>query len=335
MPPCPCPAAETYEPCHNPGVPAGGRQSPERRLYPAGTTLHFSCTAGRVLLGEGSLRCLPGHPSRWSGSPPICKAGERTLPLPGTPAAPLGTQILTTRATFFLPPLPASYDEFYSNRNLDGKGKGVPGQPGVLGCGWAPRGAADVKCHLGEPSTFPGSCGQGRALGDSAGGHQCCYRRLPACAGGGPAHWGHLPLLLQVSVWVAPCHPMVSPQPPCCSCKLPSPHRFQGKPALQLPLTGSHPYDHITVESAFDNPTYETGVSTGPHTHPAEAGHPGDAVSHGPCVPGTVSGVGQRWDGGHAFQEPYVRWDIYPGTTYEMEYPHQLRDYPFQRLCIR
>lgn len=44
----------------------------------------------------------------------------------------------------------------------------------------------------------------------------------------------------------------------------PSPRRLQGKPALQLPLSGSHPYDHITVESAFDNPTYETGVSTGP-----------------------------------------------------------------------
>lgn len=73
----PSPTAEAYEPCHNPGVPAGGRQSPERRLYPAGSTLRFSCTAGRALLGEGNLRCLPGHPSRWSGSPPICKAGEQ------------------------------------------------------------------------------------------------------------------------------------------------------------------------------------------------------------------------------------------------------------------
>uniref|UniRef100_A0A8C0ESR0 Seizure related 6 homolog n=1 Tax=Bubo bubo TaxID=30461 RepID=A0A8C0ESR0_BUBBB len=35
--------------------------------------------------------------------------------------------------------------------------------------------------------------------------------------------------------------------------------KLQGKPGLQLPLAGSHPYDHITVESAFDNPTYETG----------------------------------------------------------------------------
>lgn len=56
-----------YEPCHNPGVPAGGRQSPERRLYPAGATLRFSCASGRALLGEGSLRCLPGslHDDGW------------------------------------------------------------------------------------------------------------------------------------------------------------------------------------------------------------------------------------------------------------------------------
>lgn len=145
IPTYPCPAAETYEPCHNPGVPAGGRQNPERRLYPAGATLHFSCTAGRALLGEGSLRCLPGHPSRWSGSPPICKAGERTTPHPCTPPAPLGTPLLTPGVGFFPPPPPASYDEFYSNRNLDGKGKGVSGgrgtdgHPGCGQCGVSPR----------------------------------------------------------------------------------------------------------------------------------------------------------------------------------------------------
>nr|XP_015222806.1 PREDICTED: seizure protein 6 homolog [Lepisosteus oculatus] len=37
--------------------------------------------------------------------------------------------------------------------------------------------------------------------------------------------------------------------------------KVQGK-SLRLPLSTSHPYDHITVESAFDNPIYETGVST-------------------------------------------------------------------------
>lgn len=58
--------------------------------------------------------------------------------------------------------------------------------------------------------------------------------------------------------------PPPGPDPHHCRPPAPSPRRLQGKPALQLPLAGSHPYDHITVESAFDNPTYETGVSTGP-----------------------------------------------------------------------
>ncbi|NWI02934.1 SEZ6 protein, partial [Tichodroma muraria] len=153
---------ETYEPCHNPGVPAGGRQNPERRLYPAGATLHFSCTAGRALLGESSLRCLPGHPSRWSGSPPICKA--------------------------------ASYDEFYSNRNLDAVAKAVPSGTTLEGTNVA-------------IAVF-------------------------------------LPVLV-VALLIGGIYLYFS--------------KLQGKPALQLPLAGSHPYDHITVESAFDNPTYETG----------------------------------------------------------------------------
>ncbi|KFW86465.1 Seizure protein 6, partial [Manacus vitellinus] len=136
--------------------------APERRLSPAGATLHFSCTAGRALLGEGSLRCLPGHPSRWSGPPPICKA--------------------------------ASYDEFYSNRNLDAVAKAVP---------------------------------SGTAL-----------------EGTNVAIAVFLPVLV-VALLIGGIYLYFS--------------KLQGKPALQLPLAGSHPYDHITVESAFDNPTYETG----------------------------------------------------------------------------
>lgn len=31
--------------------------------------------------------------------------------------------------------------------------------------------------------------------------------------------------------------------------------------SLRLPLMYSHPYSQITVETEFDNPIYETGVS--------------------------------------------------------------------------
>ncbi|KAM8797289.1 seizure protein 6 homolog [Eudromia elegans] len=161
---------ETFEPCHNPGAPAHGTQSPEKRLYPAGAALRFSCAAGHVLLGEGSLRCLPGHPSRWSGSPPVCKA--------------------------------VSYDEFYSNRNLDAVAQAVP-------------------VAAGKPLEGP---------------NVAVAVLLP---------------VLAVALLAGAAFLYFS--------------RLQGKPALQLPLSSSssssssHPYDHITVEAAFDNPSYETG----------------------------------------------------------------------------
>ncbi|KAG9333631.1 hypothetical protein JZ751_010782, partial [Albula glossodonta] len=37
--------------------------------------------------------------------------------------------------------------------------------------------------------------------------------------------------------------------------------KIQGK-TFRLPMSSTPPYDHMTVESAFDNPIYETGVST-------------------------------------------------------------------------
>ncbi|XP_072834779.2 seizure protein 6 homolog isoform X3 [Pogona vitticeps] len=153
---------EVYEPCRNPGVPDHGAQNPERRVYQAGATLRFSCLAGYVLLGDAVLRCVPGHPSQWSGPPPICKAASR--------------------------------DEFYTNRNLDAVAK-----------------VAQAKNPL-----------QGTNVAFAI--------FLPVAA---------VALLLGV------VYLFIS--------------RHQAKPSLQLPLSSSPPYNHITVDSAFDNPTYETG----------------------------------------------------------------------------
>uniref|UniRef100_A0AAY4DTJ3 Seizure related 6 homolog b n=1 Tax=Denticeps clupeoides TaxID=299321 RepID=A0AAY4DTJ3_9TELE len=64
---------ETFDPCQNPGTPSFSTQSPQKRLYQAGETLRFSCQRGYELMGEPLMRCIPGHPSRWSNSPPVCK----------------------------------------------------------------------------------------------------------------------------------------------------------------------------------------------------------------------------------------------------------------------
>ncbi|XP_072273668.1 seizure protein 6 homolog [Pyxicephalus adspersus] len=79
---------EKYEPCANPGVPENGHQEPEKRVYQPGDAVRFACRMGYMLMGEHSLKCIPGHPSQWSNSPPTCKA---------------------------------SYKEFYSNQGVEGK----------------------------------------------------------------------------------------------------------------------------------------------------------------------------------------------------------------------
>ncbi|GAA6107604.1 seizure protein 6 homolog isoform X1 [Tachysurus ichikawai] len=64
---------ERYEPCANPGAPSTAMQSSEKAFFQAGETLSFICRPGYELHGEATIRCLPGHPSEWSGAPPACR----------------------------------------------------------------------------------------------------------------------------------------------------------------------------------------------------------------------------------------------------------------------
>lgn len=72
--------AETFEPCGHPGTPTFGVPSSSKLHFQAGETLLYSCVPGHELLGEPVLRCIPGHPSQWSGLPPVCK-GEELQPV--------------------------------------------------------------------------------------------------------------------------------------------------------------------------------------------------------------------------------------------------------------
>ncbi|GAB0202394.1 seizure protein 6 [Grus japonensis] len=65
-----------YEPCLNPGVPANGYQTLYKHHYQAGESLRFFCYEGYELLGEVTITCLPGHPSRWTSQPPLCKGRD-------------------------------------------------------------------------------------------------------------------------------------------------------------------------------------------------------------------------------------------------------------------
>ncbi|XP_051973123.1 seizure protein 6 homolog isoform X2 [Xyrauchen texanus] len=67
---------ERYEPCSNPGAPSTAIQSSEKAFFQAGETLSFTCRSGYELQGEATIHCLPGHPSQWSGAPPMCQASS-------------------------------------------------------------------------------------------------------------------------------------------------------------------------------------------------------------------------------------------------------------------
>ncbi|XP_068126236.1 seizure protein 6 homolog isoform X2 [Hyperolius riggenbachi] len=152
---------EKYEPCANPGVPENGHQEPEKRVYQPGDAIRFSCRTGYMLMGEHSVKCIPGHPSQWSSPPPICKA---------------------------------SYKEFYSNQGVEAVEK--------------------------------------------------------AAATGIPIEGTHILLavfvpVIMVALVIAAIYLYFS--------------KLQGKALLRLPLSSSPQYDQVTVEAAFDNPTFETG----------------------------------------------------------------------------
>uniref|UniRef100_A0AAR2JGV8 Seizure related 6 homolog a n=1 Tax=Pygocentrus nattereri TaxID=42514 RepID=A0AAR2JGV8_PYGNA len=86
---------ERYEPCSNPGAPSTAIQSSEKAFFQAGETLTFTCRPGYQLQGEATIRCLPGHPSQWSGMPPACRGRNCVLEI----------HLLSTLNTYLLLPL--------------------------------------------------------------------------------------------------------------------------------------------------------------------------------------------------------------------------------------
>ncbi|XP_070618660.1 LOW QUALITY PROTEIN: seizure 6-like protein [Erythrolamprus reginae] len=62
--------------CDNPGLPENGYQILYKRLYLPGESLTFMCYQGFELLGELTLKCILGQPSRWSGPLPTCKVNQ-------------------------------------------------------------------------------------------------------------------------------------------------------------------------------------------------------------------------------------------------------------------
>ncbi|XP_066466080.1 seizure 6-like protein [Tiliqua scincoides] len=62
--------------CDNPGLPENGYQILYKRLYLPGESLTFMCYEGFELIGEVTIKCILGQPSRWSGPLPVCKVNQ-------------------------------------------------------------------------------------------------------------------------------------------------------------------------------------------------------------------------------------------------------------------
>ncbi|XP_043996602.1 seizure protein 6 homolog isoform X1 [Gambusia affinis] len=151
-------APEKYEPCRNPGAASTSIQSSEKAFYQAGEILTFSCAAGYELRGGATIYCVPGHPSQWNSTPPVCRASSA---------------------------------QYVNQRRLD-----------VVSMDYSMEGT-NITLAVFIPTAIV------------------------------------LVIVLGIYVYFA---------------------KLQGK-SVRMP-TSSPPYDNMTEESAFDNPIYESGVST-------------------------------------------------------------------------
>ncbi|XP_028321319.1 seizure protein 6 homolog isoform X2 [Gouania willdenowi] len=79
--------SETFGVCNHPGTPTYGKPSSHKLHFQAGESLFYSCLDGHQLLGKPVLRCIPGHPSQWSGLPPVCKVSSADLSMVGARVA--------------------------------------------------------------------------------------------------------------------------------------------------------------------------------------------------------------------------------------------------------
>ncbi|NXA37353.1 SE6L1 protein, partial [Eudromia elegans] len=218
-----------------------------------GTTIQYTCNPGFVLEGSSLLTCYSretGTPI-WTSRLPHCVSEESlACDNPGLPEN--GYQIL--------------YKRLY-----------LPGESLTFMCyeGFELMGEVTIKCILGQPSHWSGPLPMCKASTSRT------VLVLPVAEaaaetsleGGNMALAIFIPVLIislllggayiYVTRWeLAPGRArgggtgaaLVTPA---------SPRRCRYYSSLRLPLMYSHPYSQITVETEFDNPIYETGVSGG------------------------------------------------------------------------
>ncbi|XP_010289649.1 PREDICTED: seizure 6-like protein, partial [Phaethon lepturus] len=189
-----------------------------------GTTIQYTCNPGFVLEGSSLLTCYSretGTPI-WTSRLPHCVSEESlACDNPGLPEN--GDQKL--------------YKRLY-----------LPGESLTFMCyeGFELMGEVTIKCILGQPSHWSGPLPICKVNQDS---FEHALEVAEAAAetsleGGNMALAIFIPVLI-ISLLLGGAYIYLT--------------RRRYYSSLRLPLTYSHPYSQITVETEFDNPIYETG----------------------------------------------------------------------------
>ncbi|MBN3306912.1 SE6L1 protein, partial [Amia calva] len=210
--------------CSDPGhVEHSTRTLSDSKLL-VGTTIQYTCSPGFILQGGAILTCYgrePGTPV-WTSRLPHCVLEESvSCENPGLPEN--GYQIL--------------YKRLY-----------LPGESLTFMCyqGYELIGEIAIKCILGNPSYWSGPLPLCRANQDCFDNHalEVAEAADSSVEGGGTALAVFI-LVLLLSVLLGGAYVYIT--------------RCRYHSNLRLPLMYTHPYSQITVETEFDNPTYETG----------------------------------------------------------------------------
>ncbi|NXL57648.1 SE6L1 protein, partial [Chordeiles acutipennis] len=189
-----------------------------------GTTIQYTCNPGFVLEGSSLLTCYSretGTPI-WTSRLPHCVSEESlACDNPGLPEN--GYQIL--------------YKRLY-----------LPGESLTFMCyeGFELMGEVTIKCILGQPSHWSGPLPICKGNGGDLVLSVAEAAAETSLEGGNMALAIFIPVLI-ISLLLGGAYIYLT--------------RCRYYSSLRLPLMYSHPYSQITVETEFDNPIYETGVS--------------------------------------------------------------------------
>ncbi|XP_046876860.1 seizure protein 6-like [Hypomesus transpacificus] len=218
------PSCEKVISCPDPGVVEHSRRVVPPRLL-VGSTVQYVCNKGYVLSGSGLLTCYNRDTAipKWSERPPKC-VPERYEPCrnPGAPS----TGIQSPEQAFY-----------------------QAGESLSFSCrpGYQLQGEASIRCVPGHPSQWSAAPPACRASSTK----YVTERRLDVTSGDNGA--GGSSIVMAV----------LTPAAVVCVVAL-GVYLYlakQGK-SLRMPSSSLPPYDNMTEESDFNNPVYETVVST-------------------------------------------------------------------------